>query len=73
MVALAFTGSLASGSESQRNAKVTIRMNDEFLSKNLRILFNDKSSIGLERGGDIRAFPFGVTHIHAAFGRISKC
>ena len=39
-------------------------MNDEFLSKNLRILFNDKSSIGLDRGGDIRAFPFGESHIY---------
>ena len=61
---IGFHGSLANGSESQRSAKVTIRMNDEFLSKNLRILFNDKSSIGLDRGGDIRAFPFGESHIY---------
>ncbi len=61
---IGFHGSLANGSESQRSAKVTIRMHDEFLSKNLRILFNDKSSIGLDRGGDIRAFPFGESHIY---------
>ena len=61
---IGFHGSLANGSENQRSAKVTIRMNDEFLSKNLRILFNDKSSIGLDRGGDIRAFPFGESHIY---------
>ena len=57
----------------QEVLKVTIKMNDEFLSKNLRILFNDKSSIGLDRGGDIRAFPFGESHIYAAFRGISKC
>ncbi len=61
---IGFHGSLANGSDNPRSAKVTIRMNDEFLSKNLRILFNDKSSIGLDRGGDIRAFPFGESHIY---------
>ena len=61
---IGFHGSLANGSVLPRSAKVTIRMDDEFLSKNLRILFNDKSSIGLDRGGDIRAFPFGESHIY---------
>ena len=61
---IGFHGSLAQGAETARSAKITIRMNDEFLSKNLRILFNDKSSVGLDRGGDIRAFPFGESHIY---------
>ncbi len=56
--------SIAQGVQTIRNAEVTISMNDKFLSKNLRIIFNDKSSIGLDRGGDIRAFPFGESHIY---------
>ena len=59
-----FRGSLANGLQISRKANVTIKMQDEFLSKNLRILFNDKSSVGLDRGGDIRAFPFGESHIY---------
>ena len=45
--------------------KASIRMNDEFLSKNLRILFNDKSSIGLERGGE--GVSIGESHIYMQF------
>ena len=61
---IGFHGSLANGSVLPRSAKVTIRMDDDYLSKSLRVLFNDKSSIGLDRGGDIRAFPFGESHIY---------
>ena len=61
---IGFHGSVVQGSQITRKANVTIKMEDEFLSKKLRILFNDKSSDGLDRGGDIRAFPFGESHIY---------
>ncbi len=61
---IGFHGSVVQGSQITRKANVTIKMEDEFLSKKLRVLFNDKSSDGLDRGGDIRAFPFGESHIY---------
>ena len=61
---IGFHGSVVQGSQKTRKANVTIKMEDEFLSKKLRVLFNDKSSDGLDRGGDIRAFPFGESHIY---------
>tara|TARA_B100000989_G_scaffold294676_1_gene274211 strand:+ start:8735 stop:11104 length:2370 start_codon:yes stop_codon:yes gene_type:complete len=59
-----FHGSVAQGGSTTKKSKILIKMEDDYLSKKLRVKFDNNSTKSLDRGGDIRAFPFGESDVY---------